>query len=114
MRARTLDGASGGPQGTAGPSGPRDRAQGRLEVPHRVGVLLYTYFATLLLSLILFPLSIGFFIVDGLWQLVFGGEGLSDGNRLAMWLMAVNEWRLSNQHYALFGKGEFNWTASGM
>lgn len=114
MRAKPLNGAGSGPRGPTGPSGTRDRAQGRLEALHRAGVLLYTYFATLVLSIILFPLSIGFFIIDGLWQLVFGGEGLSDGNRLAMWLMAVNEWRLSNQHYALFGKGEFNWTASGM
>jgi hypothetical protein len=117
MRAKTLSGPSGtpqGPDGPRGPAGPRDRAEGRLEVFHRVGVFIYTYFAAILLSFILFPLSFGFFLIDGLWQLATGGEGLADENRLAVWLMQVNEWRLHNLHYAQFGKGEFRWTASGM
>jgi hypothetical protein len=99
-------------RGPQGPSGPQpDRAQGRLEALHRVGVLFYTYFAAALLYIVLVPLSAAFFVIDFLWQLILGGEGLSDRNMVAMWLMGVYKWMLSNSEYAFFGKGSFAWTA---
>lgn len=76
----------------------------RVEALWRLVLGILWYIAMLLVMPVLALLALVYFVVDVLWQLVTGGEGLpSDGGFVHM----LYEWYRDNHDYVVYGKGEF-------
>lgn len=83
----------------------------RLEPFARLGALLYTYSAAIVMQIILLPVAAIWFVVDGILQVITGKEGLMPGGWIPTAVVDVWKWLISNNSWAFFGKGSFKWRA---
>lgn len=92
-----------------GPDGPsiRDRGGLRMDALLRVFALIWAWFFGAILGSIAFTIGLLWMVLDVLWQLITGREGLSASGMLASWLQGIVQWGAMQTNYALFGDGEF-------
>lgn len=76
----------------------------RVDAVKRLVLGVLWYLAMFVVSPVLVILSVLYFVVDVLWQLATGREGLSsDGGFVAR----LYEWQRENFDYIMYGAGEF-------
>lgn len=79
---------------------------GRIEVPKRIFAFLWAWIVG---SVVLFiALIVGgvFMVIDLVWQLITGGEGLSPTGMTASWVRGAYMWHAGQTTYGLTGQGE--------
>jgi len=77
----------------------------------RVWTLLYQSFIGYLLLSVVGIVALVWMIVDVIWQLIVGSDGLSAGSGLAMQVEMAFDWSVNQTVYALTGGGDgsFRW-----
>jgi hypothetical protein len=95
-----------GPQGPTAPDA-RDRGGMRMDALVRVFALVWAWVVGGILGSIAFLVGLGWMVIDVVWQLITGREGLDAGGMLASWLQGIVQWGAMQTNYALFGDGEF-------
>jgi hypothetical protein len=66
-----------------------------------IPMILYTYAIAILFYLLFIP----YFIIDILYQLIAGGDGLPTNT----FIQDTHTWFFENQAYLLFGDGDWAW-----
>lgn len=77
----------------------------------RVWTLLYQATVGYLAALVIGVIALVWMVVDVIWQLIFGSDGLSSSSMLAMQVSDSFEWAAGQTVYAVTGggDGEFRW-----
>lgn len=95
-------------RGPSGPTAPTpDRGGMRMDALVRVFALLWAWVVGAILGSIAFFVGLVWMVIDVVWQLITGREGLDAGGMLASWLQGIVQWGAMQTNYALFGDGEF-------
>jgi hypothetical protein len=81
----------------------------RTEALWRIWAFIWSIVASFIASIVML---VGFVwgVVDVLWQLVTGGDGLSASSRPAEFVADVLYWPIDLTVFAFTGDGEFAWT----
>lgn len=74
----------------------------------RVVAFLWSIVAAFILSIAIIGAMI-YGVVDVLWQLFLGSEGLSENGSLASWIKRLLMWPVDLEIYAFTGDGEMQW-----
>jgi hypothetical protein len=78
---------------------------------HRVGVVAYTYFAAIVLSIVLAFVVPIVLLLDLVLTAIPYIDGLPGASWVSGFAYDVGVWTANNTRYAISGDGDFQWTA---
>lgn len=87
-------------------------ASKRVDALVRVWALLWAYVVGSIIAGVVFIVGLIWMLVDVVWQLIAGSDGLSATSMPAQWVQATFMWIAGQTNYALTGSGEFMWLPS--
>lgn len=78
----------------------------RVDALLRVVALLWVYTVGALISTVVFFVGLLWMVVDVIWQLIAGTDGLSSTSTPASWVKGTFMWIAGQTNYALTGSGD--------